>query len=120
MKNPKGIRQQAEAVLELSNAILAAAIKGRRETMDELVSRRADLIEQMFSAGEACGDSRAFLSGVMKQVRTLDTATREYLDWDRCGGISTPDGELEMAWFEADPQRLEGRLPVPWPRCPAA
>lgn len=118
MNHQKGIRQQAESVLELSNAILAAAIKGSREKMDELVNRRAALIERMCSSEEASGDSRVFLAGVMEHVRMVDAATREYLDWNRCGGDSTAGEELEVAWFEGDPEGGMGGV-LRWQGCAA-
>jgi hypothetical protein len=117
MKDQSGIREQAEAVLELSNAILTVAIEGRREKIDSLMNRRADLIERMFSVGEASGDNRIFLAGVMEYVRTMDAMTRECLDWDRQGGwAAEADGESELDWFEEEdaaflnPDTSEGEL----------
>lgn len=121
MKTQKGTRHQAEEVLELSNAILAAAIKGLPEAMDELVNRRADLIEQMFSSEESSADNRLFLAGVMEHVRMVDAATREYLDWDRYSG-RTMDGELEIPWSGGGPEVPDDGMAgyLRWRRCPAA
>jgi hypothetical protein len=103
MNEQQAIRQQAEAVLDLSDAMLAAAIEGHGEKMDGLTQRRAELIERMFSAAEAAGDSRVMLAGVMEQVRKLDTTTRSVLDRDRSVDSSEDAGcESMLDWFEGD------------------
>jgi hypothetical protein len=103
MNEQQAIRQQAEAVLDLSDAMLAAAIEGHGEKMDGLTQRRAELIERMFSAAEAAGDSRVMLAGVMEQVRKLDATTRGVLDRDRSVGFFEDAGcESGLDWFEAD------------------
>jgi hypothetical protein len=103
MNEQQAIRQQAEAVLDLSDAMLAAAIEGHGEKMDGLTQRRAELIERMFSAAEAAGDSRVMLAGVMEQVRKLDATTRGVLDRDRSVDSAEDEGcESGLDWFEVD------------------
>jgi hypothetical protein len=103
MTDQQGIREQADALLELSNRILASALGECWEEMDELIRRRADLLERVYGPRGMSGANRAFLDGVMEHVRIVDAATRRFLDRERNGGWpERRDETLRTAWLADD------------------
>lgn len=116
IKEQTGIRPWVEALLELSNSILAAAIGGSWNVVDELERQRVELFEKVLEAGEISGPDRIFLIGAMEHIRATDAMTREFPRRDRSGGspergnAAVCEEDLEFLAFEAaEPERPKAR-----------
>jgi hypothetical protein len=101
MKEQAGIRAQVEILLELSNSILAAAIGGCWDKVDELERQRVEVFEKVLNAGEISGPDRIFLIGAMEHIRTTDAMTREFPRRERLSGDLDPMSSGGSITFEA-------------------
>ena len=120
MASHNEIRNQAESLLELSNSILAAAIGGYWDEVDELEMQRAETFERMLGTEEISGSDRIFLVGVMEHIRVVDSTTRKFLGAEQGGGWLRPqDGELDTLSDE-DLNFLNLELAEPHPFKPVA
>ena len=72
-------RELIQALLELSNTILAAVIGGAWDEVDDLERQRAALFERVFNDREMSSSDRIFLAGAMEHIRVVDASTRNFL-----------------------------------------
>lgn len=79
MAKHSGTRQRTEALLEISNSILAAAIGGAWEEVDDLERQRAEMFEQVCGDREMSQADRIYLAGVVEHIRVVDATTRNFL-----------------------------------------
>ncbi len=115
MKAHDDIREQAEILLDLSNSILAAAIGGYWDEVDDLERQRAELFEKMLGTDVISGSDRIFLVGVMEHIRVVDSTTRKFLGTEQSGGWARGmDGEFETL-SEEDLNFLNLELSDPYP-----
>lgn len=79
MGTPSQTRERTEALLEISNSILAAVIGGAWDEVDDLERQRAVLFEQVLNDREISSVDRIFLIGALEHIRGVDATTRNFL-----------------------------------------
>jgi hypothetical protein len=102
MEQTTDFKEQVQTLLDLSNAILAAAITGDWPELQDLDRHRTEVYDRILAPGELAEPDRLLLLGALEHIVVVDRTTREFLrlGWDveleaeQAHETLAPDGDL--------------------------